>query len=294
MQEPVIISASRASDIPAFYLRWLTDKFKFNGYLNRKNPFSGKIETISLKKVRAIVFWTKNPQNYDDKLDFFDKKRINYYFHYTLNDYEDEKLEPGLPDLDTRIKKFIVLSQRIGREKVIWRFDPLISGNGLTIEKLLGRIEKIAEKIHPFTEKFIISFVDIEKYKKIKKRMPGIFREFTVDEMEEFASKLNKLNKNWGLKIATCAEKIDLSKYEIEHNRCIDDELMIRLFRHDKILMEYLQADNKNREEVYKKLKDKGQRKECGCIKSKDIGIYDSCQYNCVYCYAKSFLFDKE
>lgn len=290
MHEPVIISASRATDIPAFYLRWLTDKFKFFKYLNRRNPFSGKIENISLKKVRVIVFWTKNPQQYEDKLDFYDSSSINYYFQYTLNDYEKEKLEPNLPDLNVRINNFVVLAKKIGKEKIIWRFDPLILGGGITVDALIRRIENIAEKIHPFTEKLVISFVDIEKYKKVKKRLAGNFREFLTDEIKKFAEKLQKLNKNWGLKIATCAEKIDLNQYGIEHNKCIDDELMIRLFNKDKLLMEYIQADNKDREVVYKKLKDKGQRKECGCIKSKDIGIYDSCQYNCMYCYAKKHL----
>ncbi len=286
MLEPIIISASRVSDIPAFYLRWLTDKFKFFNFINKRNPYNGKIEVISLKKVRLIVFWTKNPQEYQDKLLFFDKKGINYYFQYTLNDYEKEKLEPGLPGLDERIENFIKLSKSIGKGKIIWRFDPLILGQGLTVDILLNRIKNIGEKINPFSEKLVISFVDIEKYKKVKKRMKD-FREFTEEEMKEFAEKLHRLNEKWNLKIATCAEKIDLGKFDIQHNKCIDDELIIRLFKNDKILMDYVKAENKNREKVYKKLKDKGQRKECGCIKSKDIGTYGSCQYNCIYCYAR-------
>ena len=104
------------------------------------------------------------------------------------------------------------------------------------------------------------------------------FSEFTSQSMEVVARGISEMNKNWGLEVATCCEEIDLSKYNIKKNKCIDGDLMIKLFPNDKELMEFLGWG----------LKDKGQRKNCGCIMSKDIGRYDSCGHRCVYCYANS------
>ncbi|MCX8093631.1 MAG: DUF1848 domain-containing protein [Candidatus Goldbacteria bacterium] len=277
---PEIISASRATDIPAFYSDWFLNNFK-KGYIKWKNPFSGKENYISFQNTRVIVFWSKNPEPIIDKLKYFDSKKINYYFLITLNDYEKEGLEPFIPELNKRIETFIKLSKLIGKEKVLWRFDPVIIGGDLNVPEIIKRIKKIGDKIHTYTEKLIIGFVDIMKYKKVqrnfKKAGKNIYRELNNKEMEDIAVGLQNINKNWGLVIATCSEPVDLSKYNIKHNKCIDDELMKRLFSTDKKLIDFLSQKN---------LKDAGQRKECGCIKSKDIGMYDSCNHRCVYCYA--------
>jgi len=277
---PEIISASRATDIPAFYSDWFFKNFE-KGYINWKNPFSGKEIYVSFKNTRVIVFWSKNPEPIFKKLKYFDEKKINYYFLITLNNYEKEGLEPGIPPLRKRIETFIELSKLIGKEKVLWRFDPVLLGGTLDVKEILKRIKEIGDRIYKWTEKLIIGFVDIKKYKKVQRNLKkygkDFYRELNKQEMYEIAKGLQNSNKNWGLAIATCSEEIDLSKYNITHNKCIDDELMKRIFGDDKVLMEFLNQKN---------LKDTGQRKECGCIKSKDIGMYDSCKHRCVYCYA--------
>lgn len=277
---PEIISASRATDIPAFYSEWFIENFK-KGYIIWRNPFNGKEIYVSFKNTRAIVFWSKNPKPIIDKLQYFDKLKINYYFLITLNDYKKENLERNLPYLNDRIKTFIRLSKLIGKEKVLWRYDPILLGGNITVPEILKRIKIIGDKIHIWTEKLIISFIDILKYKKVQKNLKksgnSLIRELNKQEMCEIAKGLYKMNKEWGINIATCSESVDLFEYDIKHNKCIDDELMKKIFNHDKVLMEFLNQ---------KDLKDGGQRKDCGCIKSKDIGMYDSCIYNCVYCYA--------
>ncbi len=156
--EPVIISASRRTDIPAFYGDWFLNNLK-TGYFRWTNPFNHKqVRLISINKTRVIAFWTKNPEPLFVKLDEIDKYKINYYFLYTLNDYEREQIEPFLPPLRKRIESFIELSQKLGKERVIWRYDPLILSESISIDILLDKIAVIADEIKEYTNKLIISF----------------------------------------------------------------------------------------------------------------------------------------
>lgn len=297
-QAPIIISASRSTDIPAFYADWFVERWKA-GYVKWKNPFNGTPLYVSFKQTRAVVFWSKNPKPMFKHLDFLDEHVKNYYFQFTLNDYDKEGFEEKVPKLESRINTFKELSNRIGKERVVWRFDPLLLTKEINIEELLSRIENIGNQLNNYTNKLVFSFADISIYKKVEKNLKKgniDYIEFVPETMIEFANGLNKLNKNWNLELATCAEKFDLNQYGIVHNKCIDDNLMIKLFRHDKALMKFLGVvfieptlfDQSEINEDTKKLKDKGQREACGCIMSKDIGEYNTCPHDCVYCYANT------
>lgn len=296
-QTPVIVSASRSTDIPAFYSDWFIKRWEA-GYLKWTNPFNGKPLYVSFANTRAVVFWTKNPRPMFKYLDYLDKNIPNYYFQFSLNDYDKEGYEGKVSSVESRIKTFKELSQRVGKKRVVWRFDPLILTNEIDIDELLKRVKKIGDELKDYTQKLVFSFVDIGIYKKVqsnlnKEQVPYI--EWTPKLMDEFASKLSNLNKSWCLELGTCSEKIDLDKYNIVHNKCVDDDLMIDLFSEDKELMDFLgvkieQADLFSDGEVTKtkKLKDKGQREDCGCIVAKDIGAYNTCPHECNYCYANA------
>ncbi len=295
---PVIVSASRATDIPAFYSDWLIERIK-HGYAKWKNPFSGEYSFVSFAKARLLVFWTKNPLPLLEKLAFFSERGLHYYFQYTLNDYENEHWEPHLPSLQERLDTFIRLSEQVGKDKVIWRFDPIIISQSLYPDELLARIEKIGDQIYKHTQRLVFSFIDVDCYRKVKSnlgRLSDNIQDIDTDTMNYLAKGISRMNSKWGLALGTCAEKLDLDKYGIEHNRCIDDRLIIKLFPEDTALMEYLgytPADQtdifmQNKAYSYEKLKDKGQRQACGCIISKDIGQYDTCPHGCVYCYANT------
>lgn len=289
---PIIVSASRATDIPAFFAEWFRNRLEA-GYLRWTNPFNAKqVQYVSFRQTRVIVFWSKNPEPLIRYLPELDAKGINYYFQFTLNNYEQEGLEPNVPPLAERVETFKALSERLGRKRVIWRFDPLILTDTLTIERLLDRVANLAELLRKYTEKLVISYADINIYKKVKHNLERghiNYREFVPPLMQEVAERLQQLNREWGLKIATCAEDVDLANYGIEHNRCIDDNLMIELFKDDLTLMDFIRY----RTDIFGDLtrpylKDKGQRKECGCIVSKDIGMYNTCNHLCTYCYANT------
>jgi DNA repair photolyase len=297
-QAPIIISASRSTDIPAFYADWFVERLKV-GYVKWKNPFNGVPLYVTFSNARLIVFWSKNPTPIIKHLDFIQEKIPNFYFQFTVNDYDKEKLEPNVPNVSSRIETFVKLSERIGKEKVIWRFDPLILTNEISIDDLLRKVENIGTQLKGYTDKMVFSFADINLYKKVQNnlRKSSInYQEFNESRMNEFALGLQQLNKSWNFEIGTCAEKIPLEKYGIVHNKCVDDDLMIKLFQHDNILMNFLgikitlpdMFNPEIRIEKKKNNKDKGQREFCGCIFSKDIGEYNTCPHLCEYCYANS------
>ena len=297
-QAPIIVSASRSTDIPTFYADWFVERWKA-GYVKWKNPFIFLPLYVSFKNTRVVVFWTKNPKPMMKHLDFLDKNVKNYYFQFSLNDYDKEGFEGKVPRVESRIETFKELSNRIGKEKVVWRFDPLLLTNEIDVKELLKRLEKIGDELYKYTNKLVFSFADIGIYKKVESNLNKAniqYIEFTLETMLEFAEGLQTLNKKWGLELATCAEKFDLNKYGINHNKCIDDDLMIDLFHQDEELMKFLGVeftepslfDATTTITKTKKIKDKGQKEACGCIMSKDIGEYNTCPHECVYCYANT------
>lgn len=309
---PIIISASRSTDIPAFYARWFFNRLD-KGYCVWYNPFNRQKMYVSFGRCKVIVFWTKNPKPILPYLKELDKRGIHYYFQVTLNDYVNEGFEPNVPSVEQRIDTFRQLSDQIGHERMIWRFDPLIITPTITPRMLLSRIWKIGNRLKGYTDKLVFSFVDVKAYHKVQNNLVKETNCFTKEDVEtaemnamqrqEVVEGLVKLrevwaSEGWHVTLATCAEDIDLVVYGIEHNRCIDGELMERVFGDDYELVYYLRTGKFPEPDLFgllpaipdkqKNLKDKGQRKICGCMVSKDIGMYNTCRHFCVYCYANT------
>ena len=292
-QCPVIVSASRSTDIPAFYSDWFFHRLKV-GYSAWTNPFNGVKSYVSYQNTRFIVFWSKNPKPLLEHLDELKERNIGCYIQFTLNDYVKEGLEKGVPALDERIDTFKRLVDKLGKGRVIWRFDPLILTDQIGLYDLLMKVENIGDQLQGYTEKLVFSYADIALYKKVKANLDKsqiCYQEWTEPQMEEFAKRLSELNQKWHYQLATCGEKIDLEQYGIQHNRCVDDDLMIRFAHHDKALMDFLGVEIKQTlfgVDIIKKKdnRDKGQRQFCGCMVSKDIGEYNTCTHLCEYCYA--------
>ena len=296
---PVIISASRSTDIPAFYAKWFFNRLA-KGYCVWYNPFNRQKMYVSFARCKVIVFWTKNPKPILPYLHELDEQGIHYYFQVTLNDYTAEGFEPNVPSVEERIRTFRELSEKIGHERMIWRFDPLILTPDMTPRTLLSRIWKIGNQLKGYTDKLVFSFADIGAYTRVrnnlvKEAVP--YREFDEQAMNELASGISRLNTDWKLQLATCAEAIPLEAYGIAHNKCIDDDLLIRLFPEDQALMDYLgvriiNPDLFHSERIIERQgtnrKDPGQREACQCIASKDIGEYNTCPHLCKYCYANA------
>ncbi|UWX58187.1 DUF1848 domain-containing protein [Chlorobaculum sp. MV4-Y] len=286
---PVIVSASRATDLPAFHAEWFMARLRA-GYVQWRNPFNARqTQYVSFRKTRAVVFWSKNPAPLLPHLSEIDALGINYYFQFTLNDYETDGFEPGVPPLAERLETFRQLAGRIGPERIVWRFDPLVLTDRLTADVLLERIERLAGALRGCTRRLVVSFADIECYRAARRRLSRIgagAREFTPEEMDEFAARLVERNKDWGLELSACAEDSELAG--IAKSRCIDGHLLASCFGDDGELIEFLGGGTlfPGDAPVSAALKHQGQRKACGCIVSKDIGAYGTCGHGCLYCYA--------
>ena len=309
---PIIISASRSTDIPAFYAKWFFNRLA-KGYCAWYNPFNQQKMYISFKNCKVIVFWTKNPKAILPYLHILDEMGIHYYFQVTLNDYVNEGFEPNVASVDERVETFKQLSLMIGKERVIWRFDPLIITPTISPRELLKKIWNVGNKLKGYTDKLVFSFIDVKAYRKVQNNLIKETMFFTKEDVEnaeanhaqriEIVEGLQKIRfiweeKGWNVEMATCAEDIDLESYGIEHNRCIDGELMKGIFSDDKELVYYLHTLKWPERDMFgelppipqktKNVKDSGQRKVCGCMVSKDIGMYNTCRHFCVYCYANT------
>lgn len=264
----MILSVSRRTDIPNYYSDWFLNRVK-EGFLYVRNPMNihqvSKIN-ISPELVDCIVFWTKNPKPMLKRID--ELNAYKYYFQFTLTGY-GKSVEENLPHKKKElIPTFCELSSKIGCEKVIWRYDPIIFNEIHTEEYHVKAFSQIAEGLRGYTKRCVISFVDL--YAKNKKNMEKLrFQEHNESELMEFAKRLHDIARKNGMEIYTCAEKIDLSGCGIEHGSCIDKRMI------EDIIGCKINAE-----------KDKNQRKECGCVESVEVGCYNTCLNSCKYCYA--------
>lgn len=263
----MILSVSRRTDIPQFYPDWFFNRLK-EGFLYVKNPMNSRqISRIDLSpaQVELIVFWTKNPEPMMERIR--ELGDIPYYIQFTLTGYGAD-VEPGLPDKKHMIDVFKKTAEQVGRERMVWRYDPIFLNSRYREEYHLRAFEEIANGVCGSGEKVVISFLD--KYGKTERNMKGIPAEELDEEgMKKLGEKLAAIAGTFGLRIEACAEKTDLSSVGVARGSCIDP-----------VMAEQLLGGPVCRR------KDKNQRMECGCLESVEVGTYDTCLAGCKYCYA--------
>lgn len=264
----MILSASRRTDIPNYYSDWFFNRIK-EGYVLVRNPMNiHQVSKISLSPdvVDCIVFWTKNPLPMLKRLDQI--KNYSYYFQFTLNSYGKD-IEPNVPSKnDIIIPTFQKLSEIIGPDRIIWRYDPILISDNYSLEYHIKYFEEIAKRLKGYTRKCTISFIDLYRNATNNVKKLGL-HSLNTTNMHEIASYLSKIAFSYNMEMETCSEIIELDDLNIAHARCIDDRLI------EKISGCKLNVD-----------KDKTQRSECGCVASIDIGAYNTCRNGCKYCYA--------
>lgn len=261
----MILSASRRTDIPGHYADWFLRRMR-DGYALTRNPMNhAQLYRVPLTPdiVDAIVFWTKDPAPMLPYLSELDRYEIPYLFQFTLTPY-GRSLEPGLRDKSEICGTFRELSDRIGKGRVLWRYDPIILNETMDIAWQKERFSRYCDILASGTSRVTISFLDL--YPKLHS---PLLREITQAEMCELAALFAEIAGQYGLPVYACSEAINLQPYGIKPSACIDREVIESLCGCPLRIP-----------------RDPGQRKYCGCAASVDIGAYDTCTNGCVYCYA--------
>ncbi len=262
----MIVNVGGRTDIVNYYSQWLMNRIK-EGFAYSRNPlFPKNVSKISLnpKDVDCLMFCSKN---YKPILKYM--KEINEKYriicHYTITAYGKD-VEPYVPVINESIKNLIELSKIVGKEKVLWRYDPILLTEKYTVEKHLETFEYMAKQIAPYVQRGIFSFV--EMYKKLDYNMPEIIPFTEVDKIKILKG-IGEISKKYNLYIQTCGTDENYEEYGIHVSGCTTSEILE-------------QANSVK----YKNVKAKPMRKGCHCIPSRDIGAYDTCLNGCKYCYA--------
>ena len=263
----MILSASRRTDIPAFYPQWLMNRLR-EGYVLLQNPYSKRISRLSLspETVDLIVFWTKDPHNLLPFLSEIESLGYAYCFQITVTPYGRD-LEPGLRCKSAILSDVQALSARIGKARLLWRYDPIILNAGWTAARHTEAFAGLCRELAGCTDRCAISFVDA--YKKLARLVQSrTICPVCETDMRALAAALSAAAASYGFRLSACCEPVDFTAEGVERSGCLDRAWIERIVG---------QTDLR---------RDPNQRGGCRCVESVDIGMYDSCGFGCVYCYA--------
>ncbi len=262
----MIINTGARTDTVQYFSQWLLKRFE-EGFVYSRNPlFPNKVIRYELTpdKVDCVIFCSKNYQPIINDITKITDK-FNTYFYYTITPYGKD-IEPNVPTIENSVETLKKLSEIVGKQRLAWRYDPVLLTKNYTIETHIKAFDKMAKEISLYVDRCIFSFV--EMYKKLEVNMPEIIP-LTDSDKNIIALNLGKIAKKYNLNIQTCATNTDYTEYGIHNSGCMTLDIL----------------DNANGVK-FKNLKHKGTRKHCHCIESRDIGAYDTCLNGCKYCYA--------
>lgn len=262
----MIINTGGRTDTVQYYSEWLLDRFA-QGYVLTRNPlFPNKITRYELNPdtVDCVVFCSKNYQPILPRLHEI-TDRFRTYFYYTITAYGKD-VEPGVPSIEASMETLIRLSEQVGRQRVAWRYDPVLLTKDYTISRHLETFSRMAGTLAPHIDRCIFSFV--EMYKKLETNMPELIP-LTEEDKDVLARGLGSIAADHGIHLQTCGTNGDFSRYGIHPSGCMTLPIL-----------------GKANGVVFRELKHKGMRQGCHCIESRDIGAYDTCLNGCRYCYA--------
>lgn len=270
----MIISASRRTDIPAFYGDWLAARLRA-GFVDVRNPFNARqIRRVSLAPadITALVLWTRDGGRFLPHLPLLDTLGLAYWVHYTITAYP-RRLERAVPDTARAVCGLKAMADHIGPDRVLWRYDPILLSADSSADDHRRRFAVLARDLAGHVGRVTISFADF--YRKTARNLASqpdlAARLATADERRTLAADLAAIAASVGLPLVSCAEAPDLAEAGVTAGKCVDDALLAKVFGI-----------------TVPATKDKGQRPECGCVKSVDIGAYDTCPHGCLYCYANA------
>ncbi len=259
----MILNISGRTDIVAFYSDWLINRLNA-GFIDVRNPFNPKmVSRIMMDDVDLLFFCTKNPIPILDKLKKISKK---VYFHITLTPYK-KNIEPNVPPKGKIIEAIKELSNIIGKDNIVIRYDPVLISDEYSLEYHVNAFDKLCSLLDGYAEKILISFVD--NYKNVRNNYRVLkYKELTENDYKVIGTSFSESAKKHHMVVHTCAEVHDLTEYGFIKDECMSKELALKLTG-----------------KTYPKWNAR-KNVPCKCIEMVDIGVYNSCKHFCKYCYA--------
>jgi hypothetical protein len=268
----MIISASYKTDIPAFYSDWFMHRLRA-GYCKMVNPYGRQIYQVDLTRpaVDGFVFWTKNAGPFLHHLAEVHQRGYPFIMQYAINGYP-RSLEFSVVDDRRSVDQIRLLCQTYGPKVAVWRYDPVVFSSLTPFDFHVQNFARLAHALQGTTDEVVISFAQI--YRKTKRNMDWAAREFAftwddpVDQVKhDLTTQLARIAQSYGMQVSICSQR-QLLVPGVQDARCVDS-----------VRLEAIAG----RPIVARK---KGNRPDCGCFVSRDIGEYDTCPHGCVYCYA--------
>lgn len=259
----MILNVSSRTDIVAFYTKWFINRYK-EGYVDVRNPFYPKnISRIYFKDVDAIVFCTKNPIPIITQLKEIDKPII---FQVTITPYKED-IEPNIPNKKHVISSIKQISNILGTDNVIIRYDPIFISDKYTLEYHKKAFSKLCSQLDGYINQIIVSFLD--DYKNVRKNKNILnYKELTNEDYQEIGLSFSSIASSHNMTVQTCFEEHNLVEYGFKKGECISHTKVYKLTG-----------------KIYKKWTARKGNK-CNCVEMVDIGVYNSCNHLCKYCYA--------
>jgi hypothetical protein len=263
----MIINVGQRTDIPAFYSRWFYNRVK-EGYVYVRNPFYPKLVTkyvLDPKTVDILCFCTKNPAPMLDRLE--EIKAFRQFWYVSITPYGKD-IEANVPDKHAVIESFKALSRLNGNKATAWRYDPILINERYTISYHLRAFEAICKELEGYTRLCVFSFIQL--YEKTKKNFPSA-REVSKQEKETLIKAMAEIASKYGLSLLSCHEEDPvLEEYGVDTKGCFRKEILEEALG---IKLDIPPSKSFARE-------------GCKCLLSHDIGEYNSCLHECIYCYA--------
>ena len=263
----MIISASRRTDIPAYYSEWFVNRLR-EGYFIVSNPNnSADVSRVQATPdvVDCIAFRTKNLIPMFDKIERM--ADYSYFFQVTMNPYGRE-MERNVPRLEERVETFKRMTRLIGPERMTWRYDPVIITPKYDFDFHARAFGYLARELDGFAQRCLMGFIELHPF-VAKRTDPLGVKGRDTDDILRVGAIFGKIASQYGLNLSTCAERTDLEQFGIAHGACIDRQ-------HVESIVGYR----------FGKVREKYLRPYCNCMESIDIGHYDTCLNGCEYCYA--------
>ena len=259
----MILNVSGRTDIVAFYTKWFMKRYR-EGYVDVRNPYNPKlVSRISFQNVDAIMFCTKNPIPIVNELEKIGKPIL---FHVTLTPYKKD-IEPNVPDKKLVIDAIKKISNIIGKDKIYIRYDPIFLSKTYDLEYHKRAFEKVCRLLNGYTNRIIVSFID--NYKNVRRNIKDLnYREFVEEDYKEIGTFFSEVAKKNNIDVQTCFEERNLVEYGFSKGECLSHELAYQLT--GKAYPSWKARKGKN----------------CSCVEMVDIGVYNTCNHLCRYCYA--------